>query len=117
MTMVKVSAFAPDVRFVELAVPTDVRFTRRGAVERIDDAERRFVDHCLREGAIEKIKLRIVMMPREVPTIRAVERAMAHNEFHVRITRAVVPDRRGRFHFVDRTVRDVTPAAWTNEID
>src|SRR5678816_258705 len=99
MTMIEVRAFTPDIGFVELRVPPYVRLARRGTVEWIDHAERRLVDHRFREGAIEKIKLSVVMMPREVPAVRAVERAMAHHKFHVRIARAIVPDRGRGFHF------------------
>src|SRR5206468_2562336 len=69
MAVPEITALAPEVRLVEVLVPLDVGFAGRRAVERIDDAERRTVGHRLGERAIEKIELRVVMMPREIPTI------------------------------------------------
>src|ERR1017187_10229672 len=116
MTIVKIRALAPEVRFVIILVSLDVVRAGGPAIERIDDAERRLVNHRLRKPAIEEIELRVVVMAREVPAIGAVEPAVAQDEFHVLVLGPVMPDGGGVLPLVKRAIGHVTPAARADKI-
>src|SRR5438874_10003543 len=92
MTIVKIRTFTPEVRLVQLLVPRDILRCCGHVSERIEDAERRLVDHRGGEDAIEEIELGIVVMTGQVPTLHTIELAVAQDKLHLLGITAIVPD-------------------------
>src|SRR6516225_592733 len=117
MTIPEVGPFTPEIGFVQVGVLLLVIFVRFAAVERVDHAEGRTVDHRRRERAVQEEELGILVMPGQVPSLYSVERAVTQHELHVLVARAAAPDGGGTPGLEKGAVGNVTPAAWAQEID
>src|SRR5262249_19150958 len=76
-------ALAPAVGLIQLCIALAIGVGGGGCAQRIDDSKRRAIGHRLGESAIDQEKLRIVVMPAQVPALYAVELAVAQDELHV----------------------------------
>ncbi len=117
MAIVKIGALAPVIPRVQIGIVPNVRPGGRAAVHWIKHALNRLVRHLGRKFAVEKIKLRVNVMAPKTETGRAVEAAIAQDEFHVRVEAAVMPHDGNFFVHVKTAIGHITPATRAHEID